>query len=518
MTRVHCVPRRYLALWFPRLPTDRLRIANRCATPPDAPVVVTHKIKSAVRLAAVCARGLKLGLAPGLTLADARVRVPGLVAVEEDTPADRAWLERLAAGCARYTPSVAVDAPDGVILDVGGASHLWGGDRALAVDVTARFARLGMTVAHAFTDSADAARELARFVGAPVEDEAEAVRRLPVAALRLEGPSEIALRRAGLKTVGDVAARDPAAIAARFGEDAVTALRSLIGEAEGPLTPRPHTAALAVERRFAEPVAKTEYVLTVLDALLAEATAKLAALGQGGRRFEAALFRADGLVQPLAVETGRPTRDPAAAMRLFRERVEALADPIDPGFGFDMVRLAVPRTEPLGATQLRLEGGAVAEAELAALIDRLGARHGTARIRRLRPRDSHIPEGAQLSLPAIECAVRGGWDVPPPGEPPLQPIQLFTPPQRIEVIAEVPEGPPFRFRWRRIAHRVLRAEGPERIAPEWWRRKDGQIGGGLTRDYYRIEDERGGRFWIFRHGLYGAEAEMPDWYLHGLFA
>lgn len=480
--------------------------------------MVTHKVKSAVRLATVCARGSKLGLAPGLTLADARVRVPELVAVEEDVSADRAWLERLAAGCGRYTPSVAVDAPDGVILDVGGAAHLWGGDRALAADATGRFARLGMTVVHAFADRADAARALARYAGVPVEDEAEAVRRLPVAALRLEAPSEIALRRAGLKTVGDVAARDPAAIAARFGEGAVTALRRMIGEAEGPLVPRPHVAALVVERRFAEPVAKTDYVLGVLDALLVEAAAKLAARGQGGRRFEAALFRADGLVQPLAVETGRPMRDPAAVMRLFRERVDALADPIDPGFGFDMVRLAVSRTEPLGAMQLRLEGGAVAEAELAALIDRLGARHGAARIRRLRPRDSHIPEGAQLSLPAIECAERGGWDVLSPGEPPLRPIQLFTPPQRIEVIAEVPEGPPFRFRWRRAMHRVARAEGPERIAPEWWRRSDGKIAGGLTRDYYRIEDERGGRFWIFRHGLYGAEAAMPNWYLHGLFA
>jgi protein ImuB len=200
--------------------------------------------------------------------------------------------------------------------------------------------------------------------------------------------------------------------------------------------------------------------------------------------------------------------------RLFAERIEALADPIDPGFGFDLVRLAVPVLEPLAPTQLALEGGEVRDGELIALIDRLSTRLGRTRVRRLVPRDTHIPEQAALALPAIEAPAPAPWPAPAPGEPPLRPIHLFDPPQPIEVIAEVPDGPPKHFRWRRTSHSVTRYEGPERIAAEWWTRDDNA---GLTRDYYRIEDARGRRFWVFRHGLY-RETERPRWYVHGVFA
>ena len=216
---------------------------------------------------------------------------------------------------------------------------------------------------------------------------------------------------------------------------------------------------------------------------------------------------------------GAPTRDPGVLTRLFRERIDALADPLDPGFGFDLIRLAVPVTLPLVAQQLQLGGGAVADSELGALLDRLGTRLGRNRVRRLSAGDSHIPEQAAFELIVGEL---GGdtasalqWPTPEAGEPPLRPLHLFDPPQRIEVMAQVPDGPPRRFRWRRVQHDVTRFEGPERIAAEWWRRRDGH---GLTRDYYRVEDVRGRRFWLFRHGLYGTEKLSPDWYIHGLFA
>jgi protein ImuB len=204
---------------------------------------------------------------------------------------------------------------------------------------------------------------------------------------------------------------------------------------------------------------------------------------------------------------------------LFGERLEALSDPLDPGFGFDLVRLAVPVLEPLAPTQLQLEGGAVAEGELAALIDRLSTRAGRAHFRRLRARDTHIPEQAVLALPAVDAPSPEAWTAPEAGEPPLRPIHLFDPPQPIDVIAEVPDGPPHVFRWRRIQHEIMRFEGPERIAAEWWRRDGREAQGSApTRDYYRVEDARGRRFWIFRHGLYGTERANPGWYVHGLFA
>ena len=477
------------------------------------------KSRGARRLVAVDEQAAALGLAPGLGLADARVRVPALDVVEQDGHADHEWLERLADGCGRYTPTVALDPPDGLLLDIGGAAHLFGGEAALADDLDRRLARLGVSADMAFADAPDAARALARYRVGPAADEAAAIRRLPVAALGLEADATVALARAGLKTVGDVARRPASAIAARFGAEAATALRRLLGEAESPLAPRRVAPPLTCERRFAEPIARTEDALAVTADLLGEAFGALEARHAGGRRFEIALFRSDGLVRRLGVETGLPTRDAAAVMRLVRERLDGLADPVDPGFGFDLVRLAVPIVEPLAASQLRLEGGAAGAAQVADLVDRLSTRLGRGRVRRFARRDTHIPEQAELMLPAADAAPPADWQAPEPGEPPLRPIHLFDPPQPIEVIAEVPDGPPHRFRWRRRLHDVARAEGPERIATEWWRRRTVTPGGGgLTRDYFRVEDRRGRRFWIFRHGLVGTEAESPRWYIHGLFA
>ena len=522
MTDLASPTRRYLALWFPYLPADRLRRTmegTNSGLAPEVPLAFIEKVKSALRLVAVDQAARSLGLEPGMTLADARARVPDLQAIECDEEADRAWLDRLADGCIRYTPMVALDAPEGLILDVTGCTHLFGGERGLAADIERRTAMLRMTIRLTFASTPRAAHALARYQALPAKDEAAAIHRLPVAALELEPEATQGLLRAGLKTVGELARRPMATIAARFGAEAVTALRELLGESAKSIKPRIPQIPVAAERRFAEPVARTEYALEVLGQLATDSVRQLEERGQGGRRFEAYFFRSDGLVRPLVVETGRPSRDPALVIRLMNERIEALSDPIDPGFGFDLIRLVVPVTEPLAVTQLKLEGGAVREVEVAALIDRLSTRLGRNRVRRLVPKDTHIPEQMQLALPAVETGrPAASWPEPAAGEPPLRPLHLFDPPQPIDVVAEVPDGPPHRFRWRRKFHEVKRFEGPERIASEWWKRKDGAVDRiGLTRDYYRVEDARGRRFWLFRHGLY-EEKPDPKWYLHGLFA
>ena len=503
--------RRYLAIWFPFLSADRLR--RQSPPEPGQPFVFTEKVKGALRLTAVDRQAQALGLPPGLTLADARARVPQLLAFDCDLHADRLWLERIAGSCLRYTPMVALDPPDGLILDIGGCAHLFGGEDGLVADVERRCAALGMAVRIALAGSSAAARALAR------HGRTNDVRRLSVAALELEPEAAEGLVRAGLKTVGDMAVRPMAGLAARFGGEAVERLRHLLGEVERPIVPVHPPAPVMAERRFAEPIARTEYALTVLGELAAEASVYLEERKCGGRRFDATFFRSDGLARMLSVETSQPTREPGDVIRLFQERVEGLSDPIDPGFGFDLIRLDVPAIEPLAAAQLRLEGGSTSEVQVAALIDRLSTRLGRGRVRRLAPADTHIPEQAQLALPAVEVREpAGAWRVSPAGEPPARPIHLFNPPQQIEVIAEVPDGPPYRFRWKRALHEVRRFEGPERIASEWWRRKDGSVDrAGLTRDYYRVEDARGRRFWIFRHGLYEEKAD-PRWYMHGLFA
>lgn len=484
----------------------------------DAPIALVEAVGNAVRLAALDVHAAQVGLKPGMTLADARAQVPELATFEHDPHADLLWLETLADGCARYSPIVSLDTPDGLILDIAGCTHAFEGERPLAADVERRMARRGVAVRHAFGDTPEVARALARFAGAPAPDERRAVRRLPVAALELDGDDATALTRAGLKTVGDVMDRPLSVVAARFGEEAANAVRRLSGDLKAPVRPRRREAPVAAERRFAEPIARTEFALAVLAELAGEAAAELETRHQGGRRWQARLFRSDGQVQRLRVETGRPTRDVAALMRLFRERIDGLADPLDPGFGYDLVRLDVVLAERLDAAQLKLEGGrddGGRDGEVATLVDQLSTRLGRGRVRRFAARDSHIPEQGELMLPATAPQPATPWPIPERGEPPLRPIYLFDPPQPIEaVMAEVPDGPPKRFRWRRTLHDVARAEGPERIAGEWWRRHDAAI---PTRDYFRVEDRRGRRFWIFRHGLY-AETDDPRWYVHGLFA
>ena len=470
-----------------------------------------------MRLAAVNRAALALGLVPGLSLADARAREPDIGVADLDIRADAAWLERIADGCDRYTPMVAIDGGDGLILDISGCAHLFGGEAALRADLVARLERLGMEVRSALADTPDAAHALARYgrVPSPSPSGEGLMANLPVEALELDPEEAVALRRAGLKRLGDLEARPPQLLSARFGEDAADRLARIAGGRDIRITPRRPEAALMLERRFAEPIGHTEAALAAIAELAAQAARRMEEAHRGGRRFEAQLFRTDGLVRSLRVETGLPVRDVALVMRLFGERLDTLADPVDPGFGFDLVRLSVPRFEPLAPLQLPLEGGSVAEGALAQLLDRLSTRLGRGRVRRLSPRDSHIPEQAAFAFPAIEGGPAGDWPEPEPGEPPLRPTHLFDPPQPIDVVAGVPDGPPQRFRWRREVHEVMLAEGPERIGALWWRRADNQ---GFSRDYYRVEDRKGRRFWLFRHGLYGREAASPAWYIHGLFA
>jgi protein ImuB len=471
--------------------------------------VLTEKRRGAVQIIAADVAAHRLGIAAGMTFADARARVPQLVSLAHDERADTALLEWIAEGCDRYTPMVALYPPYGLILDITGCTHLFvGGEEGLLIDARDRLARHGLTVRTAFAATPDAALALATW-------DAVDVRALPVAALALAEDVNHALRRAGLFTLGDLADRPRAPVVARFGAKAGDGIARLLGEEDVRITPRRMAPALVVDQSFAAPIARTDDVLSTIDALAADMAVQMGERGAGGRRFEVSLFRSDGHVARLSIETSAPTRDGALLNRLFRERIDSLSDPLDPGFGYDLIRLAVPVTEPVSPAQLALEGGSVADVEIAALIDRLAVRLGRHRLRRLSPGDSHIPEQASLSFPAADAQPTGVWPVPEEGEPPLRPLYLFDPPQRIIVMAEVSDGPPRRFRWRRAMHDVTHFEGPERIAAEWWKRRSMK---GLTRDYYRVEDVRGRRFWLFRHGLYGSEQVNPDWYLHGLFA
>lgn len=477
------------------------------------------KQSGAYRLHALDKGALALGLEPGMPLADARARVPALIAVPHDADAEYRLLERLADLCDRFSPMVAIDLPDGLVLDIAGCAHLFGEEKALVADAVRLMRAQGLRTRHALADTPEAALALSRLGTGKAMSETGAIHRLPLLALRLEPEKLHGLRRAGFTTIGDLASLPVSPLAARFGAALVTSLDRLLGRIDSRITPRRLPAPIRAQRRFAEPVAHVETVMGVLGELLETVCTELAERHQGGRRFAARLYRSDGAMRDLAIETGQPVRDPAIVLRLFRERIEALSDPLDPGFGFDIVRLAVPLTEALGQTQEGLEGGSTQDADLAALLDRLAVRSGALRYRHLVPRDTHIPERATHLVPHAAFRKTEPWEGSLSDEPPLRPLSLLDPPERIEAVAQVPDGPPRQFRWRQTMHRIVRHEGPERIAPEWWRRPDGySTNPGLTRDYYRVEDETGRRYWLFRLGLYERETGQPDWYVHGFFA
>lgn len=481
---------------------------------PEAPFACVEKVRGALRLCALSPAAAQLGLSAGMALADARARVPALAAIPYDPAADARWLATIADRCEHVSPMVATVPPDAIVIDITGCAHLFGSEAGLAGQLLARLG--GLHVRHAIAATPGAALGLARFGWPAGLDEAAAVAALPIAALGLDPATGLALRRAGLTTLGHLATRPTAPLAARFGEAAVGALDRLLGRADSRITPRRPPPALLFERRFAQPLVTVEAALRALATLLAQAGHELERRGSGGRRFAARLFRSDGAVRDVGVASSTPIRDAAAIGRLFAERIGALADPIDPGFGFDLIRLAVPVTEPLAPAQLALDGGRMGEQGLAALVDRLTARLGRGRVRRVAPRDSHQPEQATFTFAATESSPAAPWPAPEPGEPPLRPLSLFDPPEPVEVVAEVPDGPPRRFRWRGQSHDVALSEGPERIAAPWWHGDPDAPP--PTRDYYRVEDVDGRRFWLFREGLYGAETARPRWRLHGLFA
>jgi len=430
---------------------------------------------------------------------------------------------RLADWCRRFTPLAAPDAPDGAMLDIAGAAHLFGGEEALAQKIERRLAKLGFEARCALADTAEAAWALARFSrlrAVPTGADEKQLRRLlgdlPVAALRISTDKAYALSQTGLKRVDDLWMRPRAPIAARFGEEIFRRLDGLMGKLRTPITPRFEAPFYVVERNFAEPIGRREDVESVLATLAQDLCRLLERHGEGARRVEANLFRTDGLVRHIEIASSRPLRDSQAISLLLRERIKAAAergdeDPLDSGFGFDLMRLAALHVEELNPAQDSWTRVVVPLQEKGAeLIDRLGARLGAHRVQRLAPNPTHWPDHAArfvtaATAPAID------WDT----EPQLpRPIRVFERPEPVEAIAEVPDGPPLRFKWRRVMHEVVSIEGPERIAPEWWAQQAPQ----LTRDYFRVEDKEGRRFWMFREGLYGEEAPRPRWFLHGVFA
>lgn len=472
-----------------------------------------------------------------MPLADARALCPGLTVAPAEPDGDAAALRRLALWCGRFSPWTAVDAPDGIALDITGCAHLFGGEAAMLAGIAGRLAGFGLSVRLAAAPILGAAWAVARHgPGATtiVADNtvAAVLAPLPLAALRLDEATVEAMARVGLKRIGDVLGKPAAPLTARFGPRLVGRLDQALGrQAEtvhGLLPPPRHQA----RRVFADPIVLTADVERTVAGLADDLAARLADAGVGARRLELRLYRVDGRVRATTVRTGTLCREAAHMARLFRERLDASAadgaGELDAGFGFDLAVLAARAVEPVVARQDGL--GTAPDGprdgpsdDIARLLDRFGNRFGFDRVVRYVPQASAVPERAVRAAPVLEAirqpdwpaqdwpahlrAVQGGGQLG-------RPLLLILPPDPVTTLAEVPDGPPVQFEWRRLTHRVARADGPERLAPEWWRPGDGRC----TRDYFRVEDTEGRRFWLFREGLYDRPGDVPRWFLHGVFA
>jgi len=490
-----------------------------------------------LRVTALNAAAAEKGVRPGQALTDARAICPGLLTFPADPEGDRAALLGLARWCDRYSPYVAPvfspgsgpegngpegNGPAGIALDITGCAHLFGGEAGLMRDAVRRLRRIGFSAHPGLADTPGAAAAIAGWSGArdiagrilPEGGIAAGTALLPVEALRLSPETCLLLGRLGLKRIGEVAAVPRSALARRFRSaeiagDVQRRLDQFSGAEAEPIEPLRPQVACRAHLNFAEPLIDALAIGDVLDHLLVKVACGLEAEGKGARALTLNACRTDGTVVGLEVRLSRPSRSVSHIRRLFADRLEQ----IDPGYGIDALILSVDAAQELSYAAETLERSLDRQAEgVAILVDRLMNRLGPERIWRAAPVESHIPERAERFVPAA-AAVAAEAASPRRAAP--RPFRLLEEPEEITATAEVPDGPPRQFVWRRVNRRVARATGPERIAPEWWRLGEAAI----ERDYYAVEDTEGRRYWLFRAGHYRADGKaMPRWFMHGLFA
>lgn len=451
----------------------------------------------------------------GQRLADARAQVPDLLTEQHEPEQDQASLLGLARWMERYSPWVSPDGVDGLLLDATGIPHLFGGEAAMLADMKSKLAAYGFTMRGAFARTIGAAWALARYGGTEGPD----LHILPVEALRIDADAARTLRRLGLKTIGSLLSLPRASLARRFRgetihENVLLRLDELLGHRHEALNAINPPSSFMAHRAFLEPVISHEGLLTVLQALAGELALDMQAKGEGAVRLILKLFRADGGRAQVPAGLSAPSHDAVHLFRLLSPKLDA----IDAGFGIDAMTLEARETAAITPRQYGFSDD-VEDHALPQLNDRVMNREGRG-LTRLHAVPSHIPERADmaraLSLPVpVQQAphapeARGGF-----GEDAPRPLLIFDSPEPARVIAAVPDGPPMRLTWRRVTRRIVKSQGPERIAPEWWTLVQGE----RPRDYYHVEDDKGRRYWLYRDGLYGEMGEAaPTWFVHGLSA
>jgi protein ImuB len=548
---------RIVSVWLPRWPILRF-LATQTKNPsskpvnPDRPFVLIDDSGKAPRVAALNEAAEAEGIVLGEPLADARAKALDLQVRAVDGAADNIALRRLALWATRYTPTAspwsAENGTDGFFLDVEGAAHLFGGEETLLADLSNRLEKnFALPARIAIAATPGAAWALSRFHAArnlilPGGGEAEALSPLRIEALRLSAETCTTLRRLGFKTVGALLDKPRAPFAARFSAELLSRIDQAVGRLDEPLVPIVAPPVYHSLRYLLEPIITQEAVLALARRLMQTLTHVLIRDDAGARALRLSLYRVDGAVETIDVALTLPTRNVAHVVRLLDLKLEAQSAMDEAGFGFEAIGLAITRVEPMPAKQTEFDidhrpefadtSAASLEANLwhavpdhggiercATLIDTLRQRLGPHSVRWFTPVASHIPERAEALLP-VAAANTAKLKTAAAAEPEQNPRPLLLLPnaEPAEVMALIPDGPPRRFRWRGMTYEVSGAQGPERIASEWWRDPDGHRSTEPTRDYYLVEDRGGHRFWLYREGLYERETAAARWFVQGLFA
>lgn len=481
-------------MWFPRLASDRVLRAR----PVEGPFALTLTQGNAERIYCLNAPAERLGLARGMTHADARAFCPDLVTRPATPDRDTRFLSVLRRWATRWCPWVGLEGEDGLVLDVTGATHLWGGESAMLAAMRAGLVRAGLGVRLGLADTRGAAWALAHFGEGVASPGAglDALGALPVAALRLPPDTCIGLERLGLRHVADLATAARAPLTRRFGSGLLLRLDQALGLQPEPIAPQADPPHYGTRLTLPEPIGRTEDVMAGTARLLDRLCAKLHAQEVGARMLALTLRRVDKGAQQVELRLAAPMREAARILPLFERGVAEVEAP----FGIDMLRLEATQVEPLPTRQLCTASNPRRDG-LDDLITRIGTRIGLENVQRFLPADSHIPERAFLIAPAAWSAPQTGWAPPRP-----RPLRLFPP----EPVAGDGPRPPARFRWRRMVLTTGRATGPERIAPEWWLDDDNWRRG--VRDYWIVHTRQGRRLWMFH------TPQAPGWFVQGEFA
>ncbi len=492
------------------------------------PFVLSAASAHGLRVTATNEAAEKTGLYAGMPLSDARAMYPSLTVEAADPKGDSAALRQLTLWLQHYSPYTRDDAADGIDVDITGCAHLFGGETVMLKEIARRLQDFGLTAKLAIGPTIGAAWAAARY--APCarvimtrETLHDHLAPLPVAGLRLEPSLVAVLSKLGLKQIRDLLGKPRAPLAARFGPELVSRLDQAFGRENESFSPLSTPPVYRVDGRFVEPIITTSAIEYAIARLAENLGAKLISAGMGARKLVLSLYRVDGWVETLEVQTSALalSRDAGHLAQLLCERLDKIKD--HTGFGFESavlsafnVEIYIPHQSILKNEKTRREN----PDDLPRLLDRLVNRFGAKNVTRYTPNESYLPERAVQLRSALHAARRHDWKhhthTLQSGDHIGRPVLMFSAPEPVATIAEVPDGPPIRFKWRRVSHRVTRVDGPERIAPEWWRQSDGESR--QTRDYYRVEDETGRRFWLYRDGLHDREGDTPGWFIHGVFA